>query len=83
MSLNQLKQYIKQTTRPDSDTIIDLFLSKSEIILESGVIDVNISDHLTIYLIRKKTKIKPEKTTFTGRSYTNLKSDTLSENLLS
>ena len=47
MRLNQLKQYIKETTRPDSDSIIDL--------QESGVIHVNISDHLPIFLIRKKS----------------------------
>ena len=32
--LNQLKQYIKYTTRPDSDTTIDLLLSNREIIQE-------------------------------------------------
>ena len=83
MRLNQLKQYIKQTTRQDSDTIIDLILSNSEIIQESGVIDINISDHLPIFLIRKKAKIKHQKVTFMGRSYTNLNTDSLSENLLS
>ena len=83
MRLNQLKQYIKETTRPDSDSIIDLILSNSETIQESGVIHVNISDQLPIFLIRKKVKVKHQKVTFTGRSYKNLKAETLSENLLS
>ena len=61
MRLNQLKQYIKETTRPDSDLKIDLILSNSETIQESGVIHVNISDHLPIFLIREKVKVKHQK----------------------
>ena len=66
LKINQLKQYIKQITRPEPDTIIDLLISISEVIIESGVIDVNISDHLPIFFIRKKIKVKYEKVAFTG-----------------
>ena len=77
MKLNQLKQHIDTVTRPDSLSIIDLLLTNCEIIKESGVIDVNVSDHLPIYFIRKKIKIKKENVSFKGRSYKNLNTDVL------
>ena len=48
---------------------------------ECGVLDVNISDHLPIYLIRKKVKSPNEKIDFKGRSYKNINKDTM-ENML-
>ena len=82
LKLNQLKQYINQITRPDSDSTIDLLLSNSEIIKESGTIDVNISDHLPIYFIRKKIKVQKEKVTFMGRSYRYLDFNMLNDELM-
>ena len=49
---------------------------------ESGTLDVNISDHLLIYFIRKKNKVKTEKVNFRGRSYRNLVDDELRDKLL-
>ena len=83
LKINQLKQYIKQITRPDSNSTIDLLLSNCDIIKESGTIDINISDHIPIYFIRKKSKITKENVTFTGRSYRRMDKDTLSDRLSS
>ena len=68
---NQLRQLIDIITRPDSNTCIDLILTNSMIIKECGTLDINISDHLPTYFIRKKVKTVREKTTFRGRSYKN------------
>ena len=82
LKINQFKQYITQITRPDSNSTIDLIISNCEIVKECGTLDVNISDHLTIYLIRKKNKVKIEKVNFRGRSYRNLVDDELRDKLL-
>ena len=68
---NQFKQIINTITRPDSNTCIDLILTNSETIKESGALDINISDHLPIFFIRKKVKTLKKKITFKGRSYKN------------
>lgn len=47
---------------------IDVFMSDSAIVSSHGVINYNISDHLAIYLVLKKSKTVYKSTTFTGRS---------------
>ena len=81
LKINQLKQHITTVTRPDSLSIIDLLITNCEIVKESGVMDINVSDHLPTYFIRKKTKIKNENVSFKGRSYKNLDADILTEKL--
>ena len=49
---NQFKQLINTITRPDSNTCIDLILTNSEIVKESGTLDINISDDLPIFLLQ-------------------------------
>ena len=62
-----LNQLICKETRYDS--CLDLIYSNSDIISNSGVLDVSLSDHNVIFVSRKKGK-EPFKTiTFTGRSY--------------
>lgn len=51
--------------------IIDVFLTDSEIVAHHGTISYNISDHLPIYLVLKKTKESYQSTKFRGRSYIN------------
>ena len=68
--INQFKQLINSITRPDSNTCIDLILTNSETVKESGTLDINISDHLPIFLIHKKIKILKKKSSFRGRSCT-------------
>ena len=65
-----LKQIIGQNTRitENSSTCIDLIFSDMNSIIESGVINYNISDHFPIYLVKKKLRNKIVRKT-TGRSY--------------
>lgn len=52
-------------------TTIDLFLTDSQIISQHGSINYNISDHLPVYIVLKKSKESYTRTTFRGRSYSN------------
>ena len=62
-----LNQLIRKETRYDS--CIDLIYSNSDIISNSGVLNVSLSDHNVIFVSSKKGK-EPFKTIrFTGRSY--------------
>lgn len=62
-------------------SLIDQFLTDSSIILSHGVINYNISDHLAIYLVIKKTKETYSSTSFRGRSYLDYNKETFQENL--
>ena len=66
-----LKQIIKESTRvtDTSSTCIDLLYTDTLNIIDSGVINYNISDHLPIYLVRKKSRNKVKKNNVEGRSY--------------
>ena len=65
-----LEQQIKSTTRPLYGTaIIDQILTNSQIVKEAGTIDLNISDHIPVYITLKKAKSTFPKTTFTCRTY--------------
>ena len=68
-----LRQLIKSPTRysNDKNSLIDVIFTNSDFISNSGVSDVNLSDHQLILTTRKKAKIKKVKCTFTGRSYRN------------
>ena len=68
----QMKQLIQKITRPDSSTCLDLIFTDSDIIKEFGIQNLNISDHLPVFCIRKKTRMQRHKTEFYGRSYRNL-----------
>ena len=64
-------QIIKEPTRysKDKESLIDVFITNSNYISNSGVCDVNISDHQMILLTRTKIKIPKRKISFEGRSY--------------
>ena len=66
-----LKQLINDNTRVtnSSASCIDLLFTDTDNITEAGVINYNISDHLPIYMIKKKSRNKIRKTSRTGRSY--------------
>ena len=67
-----LTQQIKKPTRPlYSNSIIDHIFTNNKDIITTGLADVNISDHVPIFLVRKKARSKPLKTEFTGRTYKN------------
>ena len=82
IKLNQLKQKINNVTRPDSNSMMDLIMTNCDIVRECSTMDINFSDHLPVYLIRKKVKAPNEKIDFKGRSYKNLNKDVI-ENMLS
>ena len=65
-----LRQLIKHPTRysSDKDSILDLIFTNSDFISNSGVCDINLSDHQMVLAMRKKIKITKTKCRFTGRS---------------
>ena len=68
-----LNQYIKDPTRITfgTSTLIDIMATDSNVISEAGVLLHSISDHLPVYMIRKKGANLVEKEKNLGRSYRN------------
>ena len=66
-----LNQIITEFTRitPTTCSVLDLIYTDSPHITEAGVININVSDHLPIFLIRKKNREKIKKKQVRGRSY--------------
>ena len=82
MAKNTLRQIITEPTRiATKETLLDLILTDSDYIKFSGVLDINISDHLPVFILRKKVKVKSPKCEFKGRVYRNYNKDTLSAKL--
>ena len=61
------------------NSCIDQIITNSHHVLESGVADVNISDHQLVFFVKKKKKDIPTKSNFQGRSYRNYDSRKLFE----
>ena len=55
----------------NKNSCIDLIFSNSDCIESHGLLDWNLSDHMGIFLTRKRAKITYKKTSFEGRSYRN------------
>ena len=53
------------------NSCIDLIFSNSECIDSSGLLDWNVSDHMGIFLTRKRKRVTNNKIIFEGRSYKN------------
>lgn len=49
---------------------------------DAGTINVNISDHLPIYIVKKKCRMHREYCEIMGRAYRNLDLDSFNEDLL-
>ena len=66
-----LNQIITEFTRitPTTCSVLDLIYTDSPHITEASVININVSDHLPIFLIRKKNREKIKKKQVRGRSY--------------
>ena len=82
---NNLKQLIRLETRTAKGTfsLLDHILTNTdELVLQSGVVDVGLSDHQLIYCTRKKHKEKLYKhKTFNTRSYKNYTAEKFVEQL--
>ena len=70
MKKNTFTQTIEDSTRPlFNNNIIDLIFTNTNKLDSSGILDLNLSDHLPTYINIKKNKVSFEKSTFRGRSY--------------
>ena len=77
-----LKQLINGTTRyGSSDSCIDLIFTNSDTIEDSGILDLNFSDHQGVFAVRKKKKQEKTKIEFKGRSYKYYNKDIFQEML--
>ena len=74
-----LKQQIKDPTR--GANVIDLIYTNSQDVADSGVMNLNISDHDLIFVTKKKETRKRKQGSFTGRSYRNYNRETLQKYL--
>ena len=68
---NQLKQVIRDTTRNNdkTNTLLDLILTDDGHVCKSGTLNMMISDHQPIYIIKKKCRETRNSASFEGRSY--------------
>ena len=73
LKANRLEQIVHETTRhtDKSNTLIDLILTDDRHITECGMLNIMISDHQPIYVVKKKAREKRDQAFFTGRSYKN------------
>ena len=77
-----LKQLINGITRYGvSNSCIDLIFTNSDSIDDTGILDLNYSDHQGIFVIRKKKKQEKTKIEFKGRSYKYYNKDIFQEML--
>ena len=82
MAKNTLRQIITDPTRiAEKKTLLYLILTDSDYIKYSGVLDINISDHLPVFILRKKVNVRSPKCEFKGRSYRNYDKEMLSVKL--
>ena len=80
---NGLNQIINDTTRHNdkSSTLLDLILTDDCQVAECGTLDMMISDHQPIYVVKKKGREKRDQAMFEGRSYANLNTQSFKERL--
>ena len=80
---NGLTQLINDVTRQTShyNTILDLIITNSNCISDSGILYNNISDHFQVYAIRKHIKKIKTSIDFEGRNYSSYNKDGLHNKL--
>ena len=78
-----LTQYMNQITRPNKKggSCIDLIMTDCTYIKDFGILDDFVSDHFTVYIVRKKEKEHKEIVSRTVRDYRNF-DENIFENLL-
>ena len=76
-----LTQHIKSPTRASKSarSVIDLIFSSIDHCTNSGVLDLHISDHQPVYIVKKKLKDNRSKICFKGRTYVNYSKELLSD----
>ena len=81
---NGLTQLISNTTRntDKSKSLIDVILTNAKYIDETGVLDHYLSDHLPIFMVKKKRRDSRPTVEFEGRSYRNYNSEMLHDLLV-
>ena len=85
---NGLLPKIKSTTRHScrngigKDTCIDQIFTNSELIVEAKTLDLNISDHLAVYVRRKRKRQRYKKVACIGRSYRHFVREDFQEALI-
>ena len=70
---NSVTNHIQIPTRVthNRSTVLDIILPNVVNTSNSGVINYNISDHLPVFMVKKRQKIQHEKTYLIGRTYRN------------
>lgn len=58
-----------------------MIFTNSKYVSDSGTLNINISDHLPIYVIKKKDRERTESNFVLGRSYRDLKEDSYIEDM--
>ena len=78
-----LTQLINTSTRlgTKSNSCIDLIFTTMDHVISSGVLDVLISDHLPVFLIKKKSKTPSRSIPTKARSYVKYDKATFQENI--
>ena len=78
-----LTQLIKTTTRhgKNKNTCIDLIFTNMEHVISAGVLDTIISDHLPVFIIKKKQKVPSSTSSIRARTYVNYDKTTFQEDI--
>ena len=78
-----LDQIIKSPTRivKNSKSCLDLIFTNIDYIASSGVLDVAVSDHLPVFLVKKKQKTISLYATTRGRSYNAYRKDNFQDDI--
>ena len=84
--LNSLLQLIDVPTRvtPTTSSLLDLILCKVTHVKNSGVLDIFLSDHQPVYLVKKmdtSPNNRKQKINFTGRTYRHYKTELMQDNV--
>ena len=68
---NQLNQFISETTRNTNktNTLLDIIMTDDINVGKSGTLDLMLSDHQALYVVKKKARELRNSASFMGRSY--------------
>ena len=81
-SFGMYPQISKQTKLGHKSSCLDQIFTNSNYVSQSGILNINLSDHLAVFCCRKKSKVISEKINFEGRSYRNYIKEDFQSNLI-